>query len=422
MQRADGDETSESELRRAGRAISGGDPLRALSLVGRIETPLALTIRGIAYAQMGELDLAKTSLERAIKVARAHDDAHSAARAQAALVEIMLDTGDDPAAAARLANASANTLTKLGDLRNAAMQRLILARAEILRGRLGEARHVVSSVLTATPAPPADVVPVAHLARAEIEIRSLSTRAARTSLSLARQALGSAPHRLLARALVALEEELSRPIARLWMNGATRDADLYAIEDASRGDHLLVDACRLLVLGGRVTVPLARRPVLFALLATLARAWPASVPRDELAARAFDIKSARSVNASHRARLRVEIGRLRKLLADGLDAAPTATADGYVLTSAKRDVIVLMPPSEDDEARLCLLLGDGAAWSAKSLAEHAGVSQRTVQRALAALVAKGAAQRIGHGKMLRYVRPGTPIASRMLLLGLLPRT
>ncbi|WP_434425314.1 HTH domain-containing protein [Nannocystis pusilla] len=178
---------------------------------------------------------------------------------------------------------------------------------------------------------------------------------------------------------------------------------------------LLVDACRRLALAGRVTIPLARRPVLFALLLELARAWPAAVTRDDLAARAFAV---RRVNASHRARLRVELGRLRKLM-DGLAAAPVASEDGYVLAS-ERDVAVLLPPTDDEAARLGLLLGDGAAWSARALAEHAGVSRRTAQRALQLLVERGVVVRTGKGKDVRYTRPGAPIASRMLLLGLVP--
>jgi hypothetical protein len=198
--------------------------------------------------------------------------------------------------------------------------------------------------------------------------------------------------------------------------GVSRDADLFAIEEACDGTRLLVDACRRLAIGGRVTVPLARRPVLFALLLALGRAWPASLPRDELAARAFD---ARRINASHRARLRVEIGRLRRAM-DGLDAAPVATPDGYALRS-ERDVVLLLPPSDDEATHIALLLGDGAAWSAQGLAEHTGVSKRTAQRALHALVASGGAFRTGKGTGVRYTRSGAPIASRMLLLGLVPR-
>jgi len=321
----------------------------------------------------------------------------------------------DPAPAARAARASADELARLGDARNAAMQRLVLARAEVLRGRLAEARHIVGEVL-GDGALPARVRAVAWLAKAEIAVRATLAGEAREALKQARQAMAAAPNELLARALVALEVELSQPVARLERHGVVRTADLFAIEAASSGEVLLVDACRRLVVGGRVSVPLAKRPILFALLLALARPWPGGVGRDELAARAFDTKK---VNASHRSRLRVEIGRLRKLLS-GI-AEPVSTDEGYILVSP-REVMTLLPPSDDDDARIAMLLGDGASWSAQGLAEHAGVSKRTAQRALAALVVAGGATRSGKGKDVRYTRPGPRLASRMLLLGLVPAT
>jgi tetratricopeptide (TPR) repeat protein len=394
----------------AGRALSIGEPLRALSLVGREESALGLTLRGIAYAQLGDMELARESLLRAVSQA---EDPETRARARAALVEIQLNTGD-PGPAARAAKASVLELASLGDERNAAMQRLVLARAEVLLGRLGEARRIVVEMRTMSLAP--DLRAVACLAEAEIAIRALAARDARQALLRARQALEGAPHPLLSRALAALEEELSLPLARILRRGSSESADLFAIEEVSQGNVLLVDACRRLAMGGRVTIPLARKPVLCALLLVLARAWPLSVPRDELAARGFDL---RRVNASHRARLRVEVGRLRSLM-DGLGAEPNATPDGYVLAS-KRDVVVVLPLVDDEVARLALLLGDGASWSAEGLAQHCGVSRRTAQRALATLVERGAATRSGRGKDVRYTRPGTPVASRMLLLGLVPK-
>ncbi len=254
---------------------------------------------------------------------------------------------------------------------------------------------------------------VALLAHAEIAVRAVAPREAMRLLADARRLLARSPHALLGRALSALEQDLARPIARLLDRGSAQPADLFAIEKASRGEGLLVDACRRRAVAGEVTVPLARRPVLFAILDALARAWPLPVPRDNLARHAFEV---RAVNASHRARLRVEVGRLRKLLL-ALGAEPVATAEGYALASS-RDVLVLVPPSESAGARLALLLGDGALWSARTLAEHAGISTRTAQRALARLVESGEVVRAGAGKDLRYARPGTPIASRMLLLGL----
>ncbi len=392
----------------AGRALATGDPLRALGLAGRIDGALALTVRGVAYAQLGDLELARQSLGRAMAVSR---DPRTLARARAALVEIALCMGD-PAAAARDARNSAAELEALGDVRNASMQRLVQARAEVLLGRLGEARRVVDEVLSVERAP--HVHAVASLAQAEIAIRALAAHAARDALGRARRALTRAPHPLLARAIQAVERELSIPVARLVRAGASSSADLFAIEKGCRGDVLLVDACRRLVTAGRATIPLARRPVLFALMFALARAWPEAIARDVLISRAFDV---RKVNPSHRARLRVEIGRLRKAL-DGLDAEPIATANGYELAS-QRSVVLLLPLSDDETARIALLLGDGASWSAQGLAEHTGTSRRTAQRALATLVQGGGAIRTGRGRTVRYSRPGVPIASRMLLLGLL---
>jgi hypothetical protein len=394
----------------AGRALARGEALRALGLVGRDESALGVTLRGVAYAQLGDLELAQSSLERAVALA---DDAGTRARARAALAEVALGTGD-PASAARAARASVEELSALGDARNAAMQRLVLARAEVLLGQLVDARLAVEHVLSSDLAP--DLRAVACLAQAEIAIRSLAANDARDALLRARRCLDGAPHPLLERALGTVERELSLPIARTLRAGVLRGADLFAIEEVSRGQVFLVDACRRLVVGGRVTIPLARRPILFSLLLVLARAWPRSVPRDELAARAFDVRRA---NPSHRSRLRVEIGRLRKVL-EGLAAEPVATTDGYALSS-RRDVVVLLPPSDDESARVALLLGDGASWSAQGLAEHAGISRRTAQRALGALVESGGAVRTGRGRDVRYARPGTPIASRMLLLGLVPK-
>jgi tetratricopeptide (TPR) repeat protein len=396
----------------AAQALARGDALRALGSVGRAEDALGLTLRGIAYAQLGDLERARTALERAATLTKAP---LGRARIQAALTEIAMSDGD-PARAARAARASADELARLGDARNAAMQRLVVARAEVLLGRLAEARHVVSEVLGVAPALPPDVLAVAWLAKAEIAVRAVAATEAREALKHARAMMAGAPNELLARALVALEAELSKPVARLERDGVIRNADLYAIEAASTGAVLLVDACRRIVIGGRASVPLARRPVLFALLLVLARAQPRDVARDELAAKAFGVSR---VNASHRSRLRVEIGRLRKLLA-GI-AEPVATDDGYELVSS-REVITLLPPSEDEDARIAILMSDGAAWSAQALAEHAGVSKRTVQRALAALVDAGGTTRSSHGKEVRYTKAGAPIAARMLLLGLVPTT
>jgi hypothetical protein len=399
-------------MREAGEALGRGDPLRALNLVGTFDDALALTLRGIAYAQIGDFDLAKTSLDRAID---SKSTERIRATARAALAEIALNTGD-PKLAANASKASALELERLGDARNASMQRLTLARAEVLLGQLGEARRVIADVLSNRNLEP-DLVALASLAEAEVAIRSTLASSAQAALARARRALQSSPNPLLFRAIAHLENELSRPIARLAQRGTAHVVDSFAVENASRGSLLLIDSCRKLVVAGRVTIHLARRPILFALLASLGHAWPASAARDDLAAHAFE---ARRINASHRSRLRVEIGRLRKMM-DGLGAAPKATTAGYALHST-RDVAMLLPLTDADDDRLAFLLGDGALWSAQGLAEHAGISKRTAQRALGVLVEKNIVVRSGKGRDLRYVRPGAPIASRMLLLGLVPKS
>jgi len=394
-------------VRQAAHALERGDALAALNLVGRETSAVGLLLRGIAYAQLGDLPLGSAALEAAVR----DGDRLIAARARAALVEIALRSAA-PEAAGQRARASLVELSALGDVRNAALLQLMVARSELMLGRLAEARCTLDAL-----AVPAELSAVAWLARAEVAIRSIAAADAKQALEQARRALVSHPQALLARELAHLECELALPIARLTRAGVTCDADLSAIERVSHGDVLLVDACRLLVIAGRASIPFARRPVLFALLDALARAWPDALARDALAQRAFDV---RRVNASHRARLRVEVGRLRSALAD-LAASPEATKEGYALRS-KREVVSLFPISDDDGARLTLLLGDGAAWSAQSLAEHAGVSRRTAQRALAALMERGQVVRIGAGREVRYLRPGTPLASRLLLLGLLPKS
>lgn len=394
-------------VQQAAHALERGDALGALNLVGRDASALGLLLRGVAYAQLGDLELAATSLESAAS----QGDVVVAARARAAMVEVLLQTAG-PVVAGRAALAAAAELQALGDVQNLALMQLTIARTELLLGRLAEARFAVDALAEL----PVELKALAWLARAEIAIRCTAAAEAKQALVQASRALECHPHALLARELETLTRDLEMPIARVARAGVARDADLASIEQVSRGDVLLVDACRLQVVAGRATIPLARRPVLFALLDVLARAWPHAVPRDDLARRAFDVVR---VNASHRARLRVEIGRLRSAIAD-LGTSPEATPEGYALRS-KREVISLFPRSEDEGARLTLLLGDGAAWSAQSLAEHAGVSRRTAQRALAALLERGQVLRVGGGRDTRYLREGTPLASRLLLLGLLPK-
>ena len=401
-----------SRLVEAARALSRGDGIGALALVGRAEDALGIALRGIAYAQLGDLEEARNTLRRAD---RAATDELLRARIRAALVEVALAEGD-AGRVAKDAAANAQRLALLGDGRNAAMQRLVQARAEVLLGRADDARRTIDAVLAGSLA--LDLRPVTWLARAEIALRASAATTAKRALDEARRALEGSPNALLARTLDAMEEALAQPIARLRDRGEVRAVDLFAIEEAQNGKAFLVDACRRVVRAGRATIPLARRPVLFQLLFALANAWPNDVARDELARQAFAV---RVVNASHRARMRVEIGRLRKVL-HGI-AEPIATRNGYALKSP-RPVRILLPIADDEVARVAIFLGDGASWTAQAIAEQAGMSKRTAQRALAALVESGRVVRLSRGKDVRYASssPNGRIASRLLLLGLASAT
>jgi hypothetical protein len=393
----------EQACAQAALLLSRGDAVQALSLVGTLDDAKSLLLRGIAYAQMGDLDLARKTLLRTSKMrGAAAPDALTIARVAAAQAEIELAAGKASAAlrSARLARA---TLERLGDHQNAATQHLVEARALVLLGDLDGAWRAISDVPKALSA-------VSALVRAEVATRRLEATVAMRALSEAARS----DHGLLVRAAVAMSAELRLPIARLSDRGNVHEVALAGVEAAMSGTAFLVDQCRRVVRAGRTLIPLARRPVLFDLLFALASSWPEGVGRDDLARRAF---AAKNPNESHRVRLRVEIGRLRKVLMGlaFLDATPT----GYALKS-ERPVRLLLPLTDDDSARVGALLGDGAAWSAHELAEHAGVSKRTALRALASLVERGRVLRTGTAKETRYASATGRIASRMLLLGLAP--
>ena len=173
-----------------------------------------------------------------------------------------------------------------------------------------------------------------------------------------------------------------------------------------------MDACRHVVRDARTVVSLARRPVLFALARALGEAWPGDVPRDTLVARAFRAKHA---DESHRARLRVEIGRLRTALRTLADVS--ATKRGFALVPRRaREVVVLARPVEEQHAAVLAFLADGESWSSSALALALGASQRTVQRALDALAAAGKVQSFGRGRARRWMTPPVPGFTTTLLL------
>jgi hypothetical protein len=152
--------------------------------------------------------------------------------------------------------------------------------------------------------------------------------------------------------------------------------------------------------------------VLFALARSLAEAWPGDVSRDLLLARAF---GAKFVDESHRARLRVEIGRLRRMLRGLADIS--ATKRGFALVPQRgREVVVLARPVEEEHADVLAFLTDGESWSSSALAVALGASQRTVQRALDSLAAEGKVQSFGRARSRRWITPPVPGFTTILLL------
>jgi DNA-binding winged helix-turn-helix (wHTH) protein len=166
---------------------------------------------------------------------------------------------------------------------------------------------------------------------------------------------------------------LNTPVARLIASGEERFLLLEEVEALLASKAFVVDACRHLVRHARTVVSLARRPVLFALARALCEAWPGDVPRDTLVARAFGAKRA---DESHRARLRVEIARLRRALRALADVS--ATKRGFALAPRRaREVVLLARPVDEAHAAVLAFLADGESWSSSAQA-NAPCSGRSI--------------------------------------------
>lgn len=398
----------DSLITAAARALAVGDPLGALNRIALRDDPPALALRGIAMAQLGDLARAKVLLQKA---ARAFGPKESVARARCVVAEAEIAlVSRDLGWPAKALDAARATLEKHGDWVNAAHARHLEVRRLLLIGRLDAAERALAA-LDPAPLPPA--WRAAHeLVVAGIAMRRLRTRTARDALALAERAARAARIPALAAEVESASRVLNTPAARLIAHGEERPLLLADVEALLASKALVVDACRHVVRAAGTVVSLARRPVLFTLARALAEAWPADVSRGALLARTF---RAKHVDESHRARLRVEIGRLRKTMRKLADV--TATKDGYALVPRRaREVVVLARPVEEEHAAVLAFLADGESWSSSALALALGASQRTVQRALDELAAQGKVQSFGQARARRWMTPPLPGFTTTLLL------
>jgi hypothetical protein len=398
----------DSMITAAARALATGDPLGALKRVALREDAPALALRGIAMAQLGDLVRAKVLVRRA---ARAFGPREAVARARCIVAEAEIAlVSRDLGWPAKALDAARVTLEEHGDRVNAAHARHLEVRRLLLIGRLDEAERALAD-LNPAPFPPASRT--AHeLVVAGIAIRRLRTKAARAALARAERAARYAGIPALTAEVESASLLLRTPAARLIANGEERFLRLEEVESLVASDAFVVDACRLVVRHGGRVISLARRPVLFALARALGESWPGDVARDRLVARAFGSKF---VDESHRARLRVEIGRLRMLLRTL--AAVSATKRGFAMAPRHaREVVVLARPVEEEHAAVLAFLADGESWSSSALALALDTSQRTVQRALDSLAVAGKVQSYGRGRARRWMTPPVPGFATTLLL------
>jgi hypothetical protein len=403
----------DSLITAAARALAAGDPLGALNRVALRDDAAALALRGIAMAQLGDFVRAKALLRSAAR-GFGPKEAVAHARCVVAEAEIALVSRDLGWPLEALDAAQA-TLEAHGDRMNAAHARNLAVRRLLLIGRLDEAEHALAG-LDPSPLPAASRV--AHeLALAGIAIRRLRTKAARSALTRAEHVAREADIPALTAEVENAFLLMGKPAARLISRGRERPLRLEEVEALQASDALVVDACRHVVRETGVIVSLATRPVLFALARALGEAWPADASRSTLLAVAFRAKHA---DESHRARLRVEVGRLRVELRTLADVR--ATKRGFALAPRRaREVVVLAPPVDEPHAAVLAFLADGESWSSSALAIALGASPRTVQRALDALGAAGKAQPFGRGPARRWISapmPGFP--TTLLLPGPLP--
>jgi hypothetical protein len=392
----------------AARALAAGDPLAALKRIALRDDAPALALRGIAMAQLGDFARARMLVRRA---ARAFGPKEMVARARCSVAEAEIALASrDLGWPAQALDDARTTLATHGDAVNAAHAGYLEARRLLLLGRVDEAERTLAEVNPARLPPAHRTVHALLVAR--IAMRRLRAKDARAALARAWRAAQDARIPALTAEVDNTSLALRTAAARLIANGDERPLVLEEIETLLASDALVVDACRHAVRDRGTVVPLAGRPVLFALARALAEAWPGDLSRDILLARAFDAKMA---DESHRGRIRVEVGRLRRIVRNVADVV--ATKRGFAMIPRRaRTIVVLARPVEEEHASVLAFLADGEAWSSSALALALGASQRTVQRALDTLAAAGKVQPLGRGRARRWITSPVPGFTTLLLL------
>ncbi|MBB2974148.1 helix-turn-helix domain-containing protein [Mesorhizobium sp. RMAD-H1] len=392
----------------AALALAKGDPLGALKRVALRDDAPALALRGIAMAQLGDLVRAKALLKSAAH-AFGQKEAMARARCIVAEAEIAL-VSRDLTWPQRALEKARETLQAHGDLMNAAHARNLQIRRLLLIGRLDEAGRLLAGF---DPAPLSPALRAAHeLITAGVAIRRLRTKTAHAALARAEQAAREAAIPALMAEVENAQRVMKAPAARLIARGEERPLLLDEVEALLASETLVIDACRHVVRVAGEAVSLTTRPVLFALARALGEAWPEDVSRAALLAYAFRAKQA---DESHRARLRVEVGRLRVELKELAEVS--ATDRGFALKPRRAaEIVVLAPPVDEQHAAVLAFLADGESWSSSALAIALGTSPRTVQRALEALAAAGKVQSVGSGRARRWMTPLVPGFPTILLL------
>lgn len=398
----------DSLITAAGRALAQGDVLGALKRVALRNDAPALALRGIAMARLGDFERARNLLQRAAKTFSPKETV-ARARCMVALAEIALVSRDLGWSTRPLETAVA-VLENHKDLLNLAQARLIQVRRLVLIGKLNAAERKLGA-LDPTPLSPA-LRAGYELAVAGIAIRRVRAVAAQQALARAKTAARAAGIGALAAEIDSASLALKEPAALLISGGDTQPLPLAEVEALYATDRMIVDGCLHVLHYTQGVIQFVNRPVLFVLLRALAEAWPDDVPRNTLVTRAFRGKQA---DESYRARLRVEMGRLRRILRSAAEIR--ATDNGFVLAvRGNNGVAVLAPPYAGDNAAVLALLSDGESWSSSALGLALGISQRTVQRGLDSLAEAGKVQSFGSGPARRWTAPPLPGITTTLLL------